>query len=126
MHNYYKIVLAAVSLLLVAGCASHENFAKHYDTWIGKNIHYFTASYGYPDTSYKLPNGHEVYVYEKTRIDSYPQVVPTFGYGWGGYYGGMMATYGTDIDYKTCKLFLEVNKKGNIVQWGSRGNNCVM
>ncbi len=125
MHLFIKSSLIAVSLLLSAGCTSHENFVKTYNTWVGHNIHHFTSQYGYPDTTYKLKNGHDVYVYEKTRIQSYPTVTPAFGYyGYGGYYGGMMMGYGTDIDYRTCKLFLEVDKKGTIVGWGSRGNSC--
>jgi hypothetical protein len=123
-HSSIYLLFSFV-LIILAGCASQENFVKTYNSWVGKNIHYFTAQYGYPDTTYKLRNGHDVYVYEKTQIDSYPTVAPAFGYyGHGGYYGGMAIGYGTDIDYRTCKLFLEVDKKGTVVGWGSRGNNC--
>ncbi len=51
------------------------------------------------------------------------------GYGgYGGYYGGhgygMM--YSSEVVQKSCKLFLETNKKGIIVKWGSRGNHCLL
>jgi len=123
MHG--RIFTALLLLWFITGCASRENFVKTYENWVGKSIHHFTAQAGYPDATYPLPNGHMVYVYEKTRIASYPAVSPAFGYGWGGYYGGMMIGYGTEIDYRTCKLFLEVNKKGTIVHWGARGNHCI-
>jgi len=125
MRSILKAGFLGTILLFVSGCTSHENFVKTYNSWVGQNIHHFTAQYGYPDTTYKLKSGNDVYVYEKTRIQSYPTVTPAFGYyGYGGYYGGMMVEYGTDIDYRTCKLFLEVDKKGTIIHWGSRGNNC--
>jgi hypothetical protein len=124
MRSLLKTLLIGGSLLLLGGCASHENFVKTYNSWIGQSIHHFTAQHGYPDTTYKLKNGNDVYVYERTRIYSTPTVTPAFGYGPWGYYGGVGVGYGTDIDYETCKLFLEVNKKGTIVHWGSRGNSC--
>jgi hypothetical protein len=124
MRSLLKAGLLGAALLLVGGCASHDNFVKTYNSWVGQSIDTFTAQVGYPDSTYKLPNGNEVYVYEKTRIYSDPTFTPAFGYGPWGYYGGMGVTYGTDINYETCKLFLEVNKKGIIVKWGSRGNSC--
>ncbi len=125
MKPLFKLLLSAIVLLFLSGCASHENFVKTYNSWIGQNIHQFVAQAGYPDTTYKLANGNEVYVYERTRVYSTPTFSPAFGYyGYGGYYGGMTVAYGNDVNYETCKLFLEVNKKGTIVHWGSRGNSC--
>jgi hypothetical protein len=126
MRSLLKTFLVGSSLLLLGGCASHENFVKAYNSWVGQNIHHFTAQYGYPDTTYTLKNGNEVYVYEKTRVYSTPTITPAFGYGPWGYYGGIGMGYGTDVNYETCKLFLEVNPKGIIEHWGSRGNSCRM
>ena len=124
MRSILKMTMLATSLLLLSGCATHENFVKTYNAWVGQNIHTFTSRYGYPDSTYTLANGNEVYVYQKTRIYANPALVPAFGYGPWGYYGNVGIIYGTDIDYETCKLFLEVNKKGTIVKWGARGNSC--
>jgi len=125
MQRRWRAIILALMLIGIGGCASHENFVKTYNSWVGHNIHHFTAQYGYPDTTYTLNNGHTVYVYEKQEIYSTPSLSPGFGYyGHGGYYGGLSVAYGTDIDYKSCKLFLEVDKKGTIVKWGSRGNSC--
>jgi hypothetical protein len=126
MYSLFKSILIGSSLLLFSGCASHENFVKTYNGWVGKSIHHFTSQYGYPDTTYTLKNGHKVYVYEKTHVYSTPTITPAFGYGTWGYYGGIGMGYGTDVNYETCKLFLEVNKKGIIKNWGSRGNSCRM
>jgi len=123
MKQRYRALLATAALLLLSGCASHSNFIQKYNSWVGKDINTFISQVGYPDRTYKLPNKNTVYIYEESRIQSYPTM--TFGYGgyYGPYYGGM--TYGSDIVQKSCKLFLEVNKRHKIVRWSSRGNNCI-
>jgi hypothetical protein len=124
MRIFYKTAIAASMMLVFSGCASHSNFVQKYNAWVGKNINTFIAQVGYPDRTYKLPNNRNtVYVYEESRIQSYPTI--TIGYGgfYGPMYGGM--SYGSDIEQKTCKLFLEVTKAHKIVRWSSRGNNCV-
>ena len=123
MKKYYKTALIITAMLFINSCASHENFVKRYNAWVGGDINVFITRVGYPDRTYKLPNGNSIYVYEQSRIQSYPTM--TIGYGgfYGPYYGGM--SYGSDIEQKTCKLFLEVNKHHKIVRWSSRGNNCV-
>ncbi len=127
MKTIIKMMIAVATSLLVSGCANHANFVKHYNSWVGKSIHYFKETYGYPDMTYRLANGHEVYVYERSRIYSTPTFTPAFGYyGYGGYYGGMSFAYNNNVQYRTCKLFLEIDKRGIIVRWGSRGNSCSM
>lgn len=122
MRIFLKSVVFGSILLWMTGCATHQNFVKTYDAWVGQNIHTFVKEAGYPDTTYKLSNGNKVYVYEKTRIHSSPAFASVYGYGNWGYYSSM--GYGSDIEYETCKVFLEVNRKGTIVRWGSRGNSC--
>ena len=123
MKNSYKIAILAIALMILNSCASHSNFVNKYNSWVGKDINVFISRIGYPDRTYKLPNKNTVYVYEESKIQSYPTM--TLGYGgyYGPYYGGM--SYGSDIVQQSCKLFLEVNKQHKIVKWSSRGNNCV-
>ncbi len=125
MKYFLKIFLLAVAVLFMQGCATHQNFVNKYNAWIGQDINDLIKKIGYPDSTYVLPNGNKVYVYERSRIYSYPSM--SLGYGrFGGYYGGYgMYSYEPDIVYQTCKLYLETNKKGIIVKWGSRGNSCV-
>ena len=124
MYRYLKTVTVAVALLLLSGCASHEKFVQKYNSWVGQDIKTFIHTVGYPDTTYKLPNNHTVYVYSRTRLVSYPSM--GFGFGGYGYPFGYGIGYSTaDVDLKQCKLYLEVNRKGKIVNWSSRGNNCV-
>jgi len=124
MKTFFKFSLVSIAILLMQGCASHQKFVNKYNAWLGKDINYLIQQIGYPDSTYVLPNKNKVYVYERSRIYSIPSM-PMYGYGYGGYYGGYgMVGYGSDIVQKTCKLYLETNKKGIIVKWGSRGNSC--
>jgi len=123
MKTIYKTVVLAVAVMVLNSCATHSNFVNKYNSWVGNDINTFISSLGHPDRTYVLPNKNTIYVYEESKIQSYPTM--TIGYGgfYGPYYGGM--TYGSDITQETCKLFLEVNRQNKIVKWSSRGNNCV-
>ncbi len=122
MKNMLKISLLSIAILLMQGCATHQNFVNKYNAWVGQDINGLIKKIGYPDSTYILPNKNKVYVYERSRIYSYPSMSLGYG-GYYGYYG--MYSYGTDVVQRTCKLYLETNKKGIIVKWGSRGNSCV-
>jgi hypothetical protein len=122
--NYLKAVLLLLSISLFSGCASHEKFVQKYNSWIGQDINTFIHIVGYPDSTYKLPNHNTVYVYVRTRLVSYPSM--NFAFGGYGYPFGYGIGYDTaDVELKQCKLYLEVNRKGTIIHWASRGNNCV-
>ena len=125
MKTLYKLFGLFVAIIIMQGCATHQKFVNKYNSWVGKDIHLLIQQIGYPDSTYYLQNKNKVYVYEKSRIYSVPGA-PIFGYGYG-YYGGYgygMYGYTEDIVYSSCKLFLETDKKGIIVRWGSRGNSC--
>ena len=115
------LALSAVVMVLIGGCASHEKFAKRYNSWIGHNIIEFIKQEGYPDRSFTLPNKHKVYVYENSRIYSVPTLSP-YLFHYYGRHGGF--TYGSEVVQSTCKLFLETTPKGKIIKWGARGNAC--
>lgn len=125
MKKYYKLLGLLVTILIMQGCATHEKFVNKYNSWVGKDIHHLIQQIGYPDSTYILQNKNKVYVYEKSRVHSTPGM-PVMGYGYGYYgaYGYGMYGYTEEIVQSSCKLFLETNKKGIIVKWGSRGNSC--
>jgi len=128
MHKKLYMILLGLLLLLLQGCATNEKFVRKYNALVGQPIDNLVKKVGYPDSTYVLPNTNKVYVYERSRVYTTPTIVPVYAYGYGGYYGGygMIAyPYGGDVVQQTCKLFLETNKKGIIVRWGSRGNHCV-
>jgi hypothetical protein len=130
MKRVYALGLVFLAALFMQGCATHANFIKRHDAWVGKDIREFIRTAGYPDSTYVLVNKNTVYVYERSRVYSVPSMhMPMYmagGYGYGGYYGGGygMFGYGNNVVQETCKLYLEVDQKSIIVRWGSRGNNC--
>jgi len=120
--------LVIITSMILSGCATNENFVKQHNEWIGKNINDYIARSGYPDNSYEIPNGNKVYVYTKTRNYVFPR--HTIGYGYfgmrGGYFGGFYpGMFGYDEIIETCTVYIEANKKGTIVKWGAKGNNCI-
>lgn len=125
MRTILKSTLFIVAVLLMQGCATHQKFVNKYNAWVGQDINNLISKIGYPDSTYILPNKNKVYVYERSRIYSYPSM--SMGYAYWPYHHGPygMFGYGTDVVQKTCKLYLETNKKGIIVKWGSSGNACV-
>ncbi|OYZ25285.1 MAG: hypothetical protein B7Y23_05995 [Sulfurovum sp. 16-42-52] len=126
MKHIYRLILGVLAVLVMQGCATHANFIKKYDAWVGQDINAFIQRAGYPDSTYTLPNKHTVYVYARSRVYSVPSM-PMMGYGYGGYYynGYGMFTYGNEVVQESCNLYLETDLKGKIVMWGSRGNRCV-
>jgi len=123
MKKILKLTFVVVGILAIQGCANHTKFVKKYDSWVGKNINHLIGKIGYPDNTFVLPNKNKVYIYERSRMYSLPS--PMFGYGYSGNYGIIGYSYASDIVQETCKLFIETNKKGTIIKWGSRGNHCV-
>ena len=124
MNRIVKSVTVVALLLLFTGCASHEKFVQKYNSWIGQDIQTFIHTVGYPDTTYELPNRNRVYVYARSRLVTYPSM--GIGFGGYGYPFGYGIGYSTaDVELKQCKLYLEVNRKGTIIHWSSRGNNCI-
>ncbi len=126
MKKILKLTLVAIAMIAVQGCATNANFVKKYNSWVGQNIAHLIGQIGYPDSTFILPNKNKVYVYERSRVYSLPS--PMMGYGYGGYFGGYGMFgygYGSEVIQESCKLFIETNKKGIIVKWGSRGNHCV-
>lgn len=120
-----SLIITLFTLIVFNGCASHENFIKKYNGWVGQDINLFINKYGYPDSSFEAPNGNTVYVYEDEKIESSPDI--GFGWGFGNYgnhFGWGIGGYQT-VTQKSCKLFLEVAKNNKIVKWNSRGNSCI-
>ncbi|MCF6244074.1 MAG: hypothetical protein L3J43_03485 [Sulfurovum sp.] len=125
MKNISKILLLSFVLLSLQGCATHAKFVKKHDAWVGQNISHLINDIGYPDSTFMLPNKNKVYVYERSRVYSLPSPTLGLGYGYGGLFGSYGMGFGNDVIQETCKLFIETNKKGIVIKWGSRGNHCV-
>ncbi|NPA28127.1 MAG: hypothetical protein GXN91_03665, partial [Epsilonproteobacteria bacterium] len=74
-----KKVISIIALFILVGCASNNEFVKRHQSMIGKDINLYIAKNGYPDSSYTLPNGNRVFVYERKDTITYPNFVfPAF------------------------------------------------
>lgn len=126
MKYLQKSIAIVLFFWMIQGCATHEKFIQRYDWWVGQNVTVLIQEIGYPDTTFTLPNGHKVYVYERSNtynVPASPVITPMFGYG--RYYGYYPMAYTQERVTKSCKLFIETDKNGMITRWESRGNDCV-
>lgn len=117
----FTILISVLFVFLLNGCSTHEAFVKKYNKWVGQNISTLISVEGYPNSSYDVPNGNKVYVYSRSTTSYVP--------GFGGYFG-RRAYFGWSVAYdevitRNCTTFFEVDKKGVIIKWGARGDNCV-
>jgi hypothetical protein len=96
-------IIALLSLLLVAACASTPNLKSRLDALIGKNISAVIAERSaYPDSSDVLPNGNTVYRFSSGS-------------------GGTIDRFG-NFTSNVCKVWLEAKPDGTIVRY--RYENC--
>ena len=133
-------VIIAVALILAA-CATTENYKKILNTWIGSHVDRLVSSWGPPQGSFKLSNGGAVLEYRRGRtvqVGGYPVTTPQTTYqsgtvyGGGGYgtYSGTSTTYVTRqtpsfIINKWCNTRFTVGSNGIIETWSMEGNECV-
>jgi len=95
--NKFKICLILTMLLM--GCATTEKYEAKLNVWVGRNINDLTNAWGYPQSSFKAPDGNMVYVYGR-QIN--------------------VSNYGSFV----CTAYFEVDNKNIVVKWRHEGNDC--
>lgn len=127
MQNASPLVLFLRFHLLVvlccAGCATSAKYEGVLQSWIDRSAEDLVKEWGYPDDQLTAPNGNMVYVYRRASVAS----TPGFYRGHYHYYGGRrypLYDPGFISEFQ-CTTFLEVDKRGRIVRWEWRGNDCV-
>ena len=116
-----RMIATVLTLLLMVGCATTENYNKILDTWIGADITDLMDSWGYPQGSFDSPNGNKVYVYSEGGAYTTPVTTNTTVVGntvQNHTYGGITVNY-------NCTTYIETDDSGTIVTWSWEGNNCV-
>jgi len=116
-----KKLLLIVIAILVTSCATTNKFIAKQERAIGTNISDYIAKNGYPDSSYTLPNGNKVYIYEKNEIISAPTFMIPIVTKDGIWYEKEEQF----IDQRVCKLYLETTPTGKIIRYDFKGNSCV-
>ena len=134
-QTYIKWALTALVsvafLSVLSGCATTEKYRQMVNSWHGKNVQVLVNAWGYPDSTFKAPNGNNVYVYKRMNVTSFPS------YRTGGYTTvsteGNKTVVSQTPSYESsggtytfkCTTWIEVNKKNKIVNTSFRGNDCV-
>ena len=115
-----KIVCILIMLsFLPVGCnwqsAQINRYSQIIKTWNGQNIDDLMKKWGYPQQSFKAPNGNKVYVYSREATYTTPTwTTPITNYK---IYGGK-----TRLQY--CHTYFETDHNNTIVKVSYEGNSC--
>jgi hypothetical protein len=115
-----------------------QTFDEVRSKWIGVSIDKLIEKHGYPDQSFKAPNGNTVYVVIKNIKKLYP--VPVFkqperqdidifntktrAYSYGSTTTGGGWTVEQQMQKSECAGYFEVNSQNIIVEVKFRGDEC--
>ena len=134
-----KKIICILAIVLTAGCATTENYENILKSWVGSHSDSLVASWGPPQSSFKMSNGGMILEYTDQRnvqIGGYTYTRPQTTYHSGSLYGSTNTSYnGTSTTYvqtKTptyniplaCVTRFTTNSYGRIISWSWQGNNC--
>jgi len=134
-----------IAALLLSSCATSGKFKSTMDSWVGRTADDMVASWGPPQSSYRMSDGRQVLQWSRSGSFYMPGMTTTRpvttynsgtvnAYGTGGYgtanYAGTSTTYlpvqspGYNIPM-TCTVRMTVSPQGVVTSWASQGNHCV-
>ena len=120
-----KIVFSALFLLL-AGCATEQNYKNMLNTWLGIDEIDLIRKWGPPANSYEVGSSKFI-IYSSTGNMYLPGTSPTYttniigNTAYTTSYGGTPAQ---NIQL-SCETTFEL-QNGKVVNWSYKGNNCAM
>lgn len=130
MKKIFYLIIISPLLLLLAACATQQNYAMTVSSWHGQAQQQLYRVWGYPDQIEKLPTGNNLLIYRQVEHGSNP-VYTTPGSttvqtnSSGTYINSTQGyTSGGGSYYYSCTTWFELDSKGNIVNTSFRGNNC--
>jgi len=68
----YKSLLF-ISLLLLSGCATHDEFKRDMNNWVGSDIKTYTKHNGKPLKTSKNVDGNTIYAYSYSSVENETQ-----------------------------------------------------
>ena len=129
--SLYKLSFVLLGILLLSACATTLKYRQKLNAWHGKNIQQFVNLWGYPDHTIKAPDGNRVYVYKERDVTSFPTYTSA-GYTAVSTDSGKTVvtqvpsiTSGGGIYTFSCTTWVELIKRGIIVNTSFKGNDCV-
>jgi len=118
MSKITMCILIFLSFILIGCSWQSEQVNRYPDTiknWNGHHIDDLIYKWGYPQQSFKTPNGNNVYVYSRETIYISPiWTTPITNYK---LYGGKTST-------RYCNTYFETNQNKTIVKGRYEGNAC--
>ncbi len=124
----HRLIIVILSALFISACATTANYEKVLSSWVGQNVDKLVDSWGYPENSFKAPNGNTVYTYSwsssyttPTKTTSNYNVSPS-RYS-NSVKGSSTTTGGQTWNYR-CQTFFEVDESNIIIRWRWKGNSC--
>ena len=119
-------LIAATFLLLLPACThgpkwTTEAYAAEVEQWKNKDVRSLIAKHGYPDKTFKSPDGNEVYEYFTAKFYRTPESFHTHLHP----YGGSATTYrvGGDVVSAKCRTWFEISEQ-KIIKITFRGELC--
>ena len=113
-----------LTMIIYSGCATTKGFSTMMNSWTGQNINAFVDRNGYPQKTFKAPNGNTVYVYGEAYSYTTPQYTNSQYNAYGNTLYGTSTTYGGGTRTNSCTTWIEINNQNIIVKWRAEGNIC--
>ena len=129
-----KVISSIIlTLALITGCATTENYEKILQTWVGKHVDELVLVWGPPQSSFELSTGDRVIEFHDVKyvyipVLSYP-ISRTYHYRTPG---GSVGTIETHTEHeipaqsytRSCKTRFIVGADELIKQWEWEGDYC--
>src|SRR3546814_14834698 len=66
-----RVLLISTAFILLAGCATTENYERILQQWVGAHADRLVTAWGPPDSQYTLSDGGRVLQYSRRRLVDY-------------------------------------------------------
>src|SRR3546814_10352470 len=120
-----RVLLISTAFILLAGCATTENYERILQHWVGAHADRLVTAWGPPDSQYTLSDGSRVLQYSRRRLVDYggnyfPE--PVFVDGRTLWLPSWDPTY---IVARVCITRFTVDPQGIVREWRWEGNDCI-
>jgi hypothetical protein len=127
MQKYLAFILAAVLSFSIVSCTprTENRYEAHLENWVGKSERELVTVWGIPDKQYQMDAHTRMLAY--VSRNTYFQEPAGFSTCLGGYrsHFGISNCYGgyPSVRTSSCETIFTI-RKGRVVKWGHRGNDC--
>lgn len=111
-----KYLILVTLVLLLTGCATQAKYDRRLEAWRGQSIDDLFYMWGYPASSFTMPNGNTMYVYTSGSTTTIPVQ------NWPN---GQVNPLSSQQVNHWCKTYFEVDKDKRIIHCSYEGNACI-